>query len=49
MFGLLQGDDGRPRLMELEAVEKNLYFDSAPSSVDRLADAVVTRAARPGA
>ncbi|GAA4287678.1 hypothetical protein [Georgenia daeguensis] len=42
---MVAGDDGAPLLMELEAVEPNLYLDAAPGSVDRVADAVISRAA----
>lgn len=40
---MVDGDDGAPLLMELEAVEPNLYLTAAPGAVDRLADAVVAR------
>jgi len=41
---MVDGDDDGPLLMELEAVEPNLYLGTAPGSVNRLADAVLTRA-----
>jgi len=43
---MVAGDAGAPLLMELEAVEPNLYLDTSPGSADRLADAVVARAER---
>jgi hypothetical protein len=43
---MVADDGGAPLLMELEAVEPNLYLDAAPGSVDRVADAVVARAGR---
>ena len=42
---MLRGADGAPVLLELEAVEPNLYFDQVPAAADRLADAIVARAA----
>jgi hypothetical protein len=42
---LARGGDGRPVLLELEAVEPSLYLGLAPGSVDRLADAIIARAA----
>jgi glutathione synthase/RimK-type ligase-like ATP-grasp enzyme len=42
---LLPGDDGAPRLVELELTEPSLFFATSPGAVDRLADAVVRRAA----
>ena len=41
---MLRGDDGAPVLLELEAVEPNFYFDQAPGSAERFADAIVERA-----
>lgn len=41
---MLRGPGGAPILLELEAIEPNLYFDQAPGAVGRLADAIVTRA-----
>ena len=41
---MLRGPDGSPILLELEAIEPNLYFDQAPGSVERLADAIIARA-----
>lgn len=35
--------DGSPVLLELEAIEPNLYFDEAPGVAERLADAIVGR------
>lgn len=43
---MLRGDEGAPVLLELEAIEPNLYFDQAPGAAERLADAVVERAAQ---
>jgi glutathione synthase/RimK-type ligase-like ATP-grasp enzyme len=40
---MVTGDDGRPVLMELEAVEPHLYLDVAPAAADRLARAIVAR------
>jgi len=37
--------DGSPVLMELEAVEPNLYLDQAPGSAERVAAAIAARAA----
>ena len=41
----LRGEDGAPILLELEAVEPNLYFDQAPGAAARLARAIAKRAA----
>lgn len=41
---LLRAADGSPVLLELEAIEPNLYFDHGPGAVDRLADALIARA-----
>jgi hypothetical protein len=41
---LVAGREGTPILMELEAVEPNLYLDQAPGSAERLARAIVARA-----
>ncbi len=41
---MLRGPGGEPVLLELEAIEPNLYFDQAPGAVGRLADAIVARA-----
>ena len=38
---MLAGEDGAPVLLELEAVEPNLYFDTTPGVAERLADAIV--------
>lgn len=40
--------DGHPILLELEAIEPNLYFDQVPEAADRLADALVSRADQRG-
>ncbi len=40
---MVEDDAGAPVLMELEAIEPNLYLEQAPGSVDRLADAVIAR------
>jgi glutathione synthase/RimK-type ligase-like ATP-grasp enzyme len=39
-----RGNDGRPVLLELEAVEPSLYLGLAPGAADRLADAIIARA-----
>ena len=44
---MLRGPAGSPILLELEAIEPNLYFDQAPGSVERLADAIIARATTP--
>ena len=41
---LLMGEDGEPELIELEAIEPNLYHELAPGSAQRFADAIVRRA-----
>lgn len=41
---MLRSADGGPVLLELEAIEPNLYFDQAPGAAERLADAIVARA-----
>ncbi len=38
---MLRDDSGAPVLLELEAVEPNLYFDQVPEAAARLADAIV--------
>ena len=43
---MLRDADGDPVVLELEAVEPNLYFDQAPGAAERLADAIVDRAER---
>lgn len=40
---MLRDDTGSPVLLELEAIEPNLYFGLAPGAVDRLADAIAAR------
>jgi hypothetical protein len=42
---MLRDDQGRPVLLELEAVEPNLYFGQAPEAPARLASAIAARAA----
>ena len=42
---LVRGDDGAPRLMELELTEPYLMLDRFPPALDRLARAIVERAA----
>ena len=42
---MLRDPSGRPVVLELEAIEPNLYFDHAPEAADRLADAIIARAA----
>jgi len=41
---MLRDENGTPVLLELEAVEPNLYFDQFPDGAPRLADAIVSRA-----
>ena len=41
---MVAGPDGDPVLMELEAVEPNLYLDQAPGSAERVARAILARA-----
>jgi hypothetical protein len=41
---MLRGADGKPMLLELEAIEPNLYFDQAPGAAETLADAIIDRA-----
>jgi len=41
---MISGTDGRPMLMELEAVEPNFYLDQVPASADVVADAILKRA-----
>lgn len=43
---MLRASDGSPVLLELEAIEPNLYFSHAPGAADRLADALIERARR---
>jgi hypothetical protein len=43
---LARGSDGSPVLLELEAVEPSLYLGLAPGATERLADAIIARAAR---
>ena len=40
---MLHDADGVPVLLELEAIEPNLYFDQVPSAAGRLAAAIATR------
>lgn len=42
---MLRHDGGHPIVLELEAIEPNLYFSQVPEAADRLADALVDRAA----
>jgi len=42
---MLRDDEGTPVLLELEAVEPNLYFDQFPDGAGRLASALAARAA----
>ncbi|MGW1599481.1 ATP-grasp domain-containing protein [Streptomyces eurythermus] len=44
---LVDGDDGEPRLMELELVEPNLFLGLHPESLPRVTEAIL-RAAREG-
>lgn len=43
---MLRDDAGEPVLLELEAIEPNLYFSQVPEAADRLADAIIARARR---
>jgi len=45
---MLRDADGSPLLLELEAIEPNLYFEQGPGAAERLADAIVARAAAGG-
>ena len=40
---LIPDDDGNPLLLELELIEPSLFFDHAPGSVDRFAQALTAR------
>jgi glutathione synthase/RimK-type ligase-like ATP-grasp enzyme len=40
---MVGGQDGSPVLMELEAIEPNLYLDQAPGAADRVAAAIADR------
>jgi hypothetical protein len=42
---MVTGADGAPVLMELELIEPHLYLDQAPGAGERVATAIVTRAA----
>ncbi|USQ88140.1 hypothetical protein NFX46_33000 [Streptomyces phaeoluteigriseus] len=44
---LVDGDDGRPRVMELELVEPNLFLFLHPESVPRVVEAILAAAAAP--
>ena len=46
---MLRDGEGEPVLLELEAIEPNLYFEQSPGAAERLADAIVARARRSGA
>ncbi|MGI9019802.1 MAG: ATP-grasp domain-containing protein [Solirubrobacterales bacterium] len=46
---LLADGEGEPEVIELEAVEPNLYHDHAPGSAERFARAIVRRAQTAGA
>ena len=41
---MIRDPDGTPTLLELEAVEPNLYFNEFPNAARRLAEAIVRRA-----
>ena len=45
---MLRDEGGAPVLLELEAVEPNLYFGQAPGAAERLADAIVARVSAAG-
>lgn len=40
---LIRGDDGHPRLLELELTEPSLFFAQAPGSADRFAASLASR------
>jgi len=40
---MVAGEDGRPVLMELEAVEPNFYFNMSPGAAERVATAIAER------
>ena len=40
---MVEGPDGAPVLMELEAIEPSLYLDQVPGAVDLVADAILAR------
>ena len=42
---MIRDEEGRPVVLEIEAVEPSLYLGEAPGSAERLADAIVARAA----
>ncbi|GHG91620.1 ATP-grasp domain-containing protein [Streptomyces lanatus] len=44
---LVDGEDGQPRVMELELVEPNLFLSLHPASVPRVAEAILAAAANP--
>jgi hypothetical protein len=41
---MIPGPDGDPLLLELEAVEPSLYFETSPDSEATLAAAILARA-----
>ncbi len=41
---MLRGEDGAPVVLELEAIEPNLYFSQEPRGARKLAEAIVARA-----
>lgn len=41
---MVRGSSGAPMVLELEAIEPNLYFDQAPGALERLTDAIVAAA-----
>ena len=43
---LVDGDDGRPRVMELELVEPNLFLFLHPESTPKVVTAILAAAAR---
>ena len=40
----IRGEDGEPRLLELEAIEPNFYLDQVPATAEVVADAILARA-----
>jgi hypothetical protein len=43
---MLRDSGGDPVLLELEAIEPNLYFEQSPGAAERLADTIAARASR---
>ncbi|HEY8465981.1 MAG TPA: hypothetical protein VIL04_04185 [Solirubrobacterales bacterium] len=43
---MIAGEDGRPVVLELEALEPNLYLDQVEGAAEKVADAIIRRARR---